>query len=83
MITEIKNGKLCQGRVLSNTKTRFEKFFPEFVKDIFYMLTCVYEKNCFRQQQEIYGDKFCGIVRFDMSTSNTHFRAPVLMGSKL
>jgi hypothetical protein len=38
MITEIENGKLCQGRVLSNTKTRFEKFFTEFVKDNFICL---------------------------------------------
>jgi hypothetical protein len=83
MIPEIKNGKLCQGRVLSNTKTRFEKFFTEFCKGQLYMLTCAYEKNNFKQQQDIYGDRFCGILRFDMSTMNAHFRALVVMGSKL
>ncbi len=30
-----KNGKLCQEIVLSNTKTRFEKFITEFIKDNF------------------------------------------------
>lgn len=41
------------------------------------------KKYIFKQQQDIYGDGFSEILRFDMSTMNTHFRAPVLMGSKL
>ncbi len=38
------------------------------------MLTCAYEKKYFKQHQDIYVDGFSGILRFGMSTMNTHFR---------